>query len=135
MKRVAETYAAMEESRKTFAVKEGENMARYVDAEKFAKEILRAWKLWEKKGEDCFLFSDVITPMLVSQPTVDVRENEHGEWQYGENAVGQDGYYCSHCGRFVPWEYGKVGINFIYRFFFCPSCGAEMKGEKDGKVH
>lgn len=43
---------------------------RLIDADKLAKEILRAWNLWEKKGEDCYLFADVITPMLVSCPTV-----------------------------------------------------------------
>lgn len=43
---------------------------RLIDAEKLAKEINRAWTLWEKKGEDCYLFSDVITPMLVCQQTI-----------------------------------------------------------------
>lgn len=43
---------------------------RLIDAEKLAKEINRAWTLWEKKGEDCYLFSDVLTPMLVSQQTI-----------------------------------------------------------------
>ena len=43
---------------------------RLIDAEKLAKEISRAWTLWEKKGEDCYLFSDVLTPMLVSQQTI-----------------------------------------------------------------
>ena len=43
---------------------------RLIDAEKLAREINRAWTLWEKKGEDCYLFSDVLTPMLVSQQTI-----------------------------------------------------------------
>ena len=43
---------------------------RLVDAEKIAREVNRAWTLWEKKGEDCYLFADVLTPMLISQPTV-----------------------------------------------------------------
>ena len=43
---------------------------RLIDADKLAKEINRAWTLWEKKGEDCYLFSDVLTPMLVSQKTI-----------------------------------------------------------------
>ncbi|MBO7386313.1 MAG: hypothetical protein J6U15_00755, partial [Lachnospiraceae bacterium] len=43
---------------------------RLVDAEKIAREVNRAWTLWEKKGEDCYLFADVLTPLLVSQPTV-----------------------------------------------------------------
>ena len=43
---------------------------RLVDAEKIAREVNRAWTLWEKKGEDCYLFAEVLTPLLVSQPTV-----------------------------------------------------------------
>ena len=43
---------------------------RLVDAEKIAREVNRAWTLWEKKGEDCYLFADVLTPLLVSQQTV-----------------------------------------------------------------
>ena len=43
---------------------------RIIDAEKFAKDIYSAWTLWEKKGENCYLFSDVLVPMLVGQPTV-----------------------------------------------------------------
>ena len=91
-------------------------MARYVDAEKFAKEILRAWKLWEKKGEDCFLFSDVITPMLVSQPTADVRENVHGEW------------VLEHSSQL--WECTNCHEREIRTTDFCPNCGADMRGEE-----
>lgn len=52
---------------------------RLVDAEKIAREVNRAWTLWEKKGEDCYLFADVLTPMLISQPTVIEadKEEEH----------------------------------------------------------
>ena len=57
-----------------FAVKDGiplpKGHGRLIDAEKLAREINRAWTLWEKKGEDCYLFSDVLTPMLVSQQTI-----------------------------------------------------------------
>lgn len=53
---------------------------RLIDAEDMAKEIIRAWTLWEKKGEDCYLFSDVITPLLVSRKTIIEadREGENG---------------------------------------------------------
>lgn len=44
---------------------------RLIDADKLAEDIYRAWTLWEKKGEDCYLFAEVITPMLIGQPTID----------------------------------------------------------------
>jgi len=43
---------------------------RLVDAEKIAREVNRAWALWQKKGEDCYVFADILTPLLISQPTV-----------------------------------------------------------------
>ena len=49
-------------------------MSRYIDADKLANDIYRAWELWEKKGEDCYIFAEVITPLLVGQPTADVVE-------------------------------------------------------------
>lgn len=108
-------------------------MSEYIDKQRTINSIVHALGI---KDESYLLQSEKeIVEVIKGMPTADVRENEHGEWQYGENAVGQDGYYCSHCGRFVPWEYGKVGINFIYRFFFCPSCGAEMKRGEDEQIH
>ena len=59
----------------TIAVGEkGEKMPRLIDAEALAEKVYRAWDLWEKKGNDCFVFSDIITPMLISMPTVDAVE-------------------------------------------------------------
>lgn len=52
---------------------------RLVDAAKIAREVNRAWTLWEKKGEDCYLFADVLTPLLVSQPTVIEADKAEGE--------------------------------------------------------
>ena len=49
-------------------------MPRLIDAEALAEKVYRAWDLWEKKGNDCFVFSDIITPMLISMPTVDAIE-------------------------------------------------------------
>lgn len=53
-----------------------EGHGRLIDADVLAKKIMRAWNLWEKKGEDCYLFSDVLTPMLVSQKTIIEAERE-----------------------------------------------------------
>ena len=33
-------------------------------------------------------------------PTAEPRK---GKWIYGEDD-GQDGWFCSECGRFIPWD-------------------------------
>lgn len=61
------------------------------------------------------------------------------EWIYGENG-GQDGWYCSKCGLFIPWDYEYYGldnIDFIADFHTCPKCDRKMlkytgmRGEQD----
>lgn len=51
-----------------------------------------------------------------------------GQWIYGEDD-GQDGWYCSECEGFVPWDYeyyGLDGIDFIEDYKACPFCDAKM---------
>ena len=55
-------------------------------------------------------------------------ERKTGRWIYGESEVGNDGYYCSECGNFVPWIYEESAMNFIREYKFCPNCGAKMEG-------
>ena len=68
-------------------------------------------------------------------------ERNKGEWIYGEDD-GQDGWYCSECNGFVPWDYeyyGLENIDFIDDFKVCPFCeadmisrtGADMRGEQN----
>lgn len=51
-----------------------------------------------------------------------------GEWIYGEDDCGQDGWFCSKCGFFVPWyyRYYEKDINFIRDYKACPHCMSEM---------
>lgn len=51
-----------------------------------------------------------------------------GEWYYGEDECGQDGWFCSECNFFVPWyyQYYEKDINFIREYKACPHCLAEM---------
>lgn len=51
-----------------------------------------------------------------------------GEWIYGEDDCGQDGWFCSECGFFVPWyyQYYEKDIDFIRDYKACPHCLAEM---------
>jgi hypothetical protein len=51
-----------------------------------------------------------------------------GEWIYGEDDCGQDGWFCSECNFFVPWyyQYYEKDIDFIRDYKACPYCLAEM---------
>ena len=67
-------------------------MSRYIDADSLAKKIMRAWELWDKKGEDCFVFSDIVTPIMVNEPTADVVEQTR--WiPVSERLPEEDGCY------------------------------------------
>lgn len=59
-------------------------------------------------------------------PTIEPQRKK-GKWIYGESEAGNDGYYCSKCGNFVPWKYDEYDIDFIKEFLFCNKCGAEMR--------
>lgn len=55
-------------------------------------------------------------------------ERKKGKWIYGEKS-GQDGWYCSECGGFIPWYYDFYGldnIDFIEDFKTCPFCDSKM---------
>ena len=90
-------------------------MSRYIDADKLLKGY-----------EDHELIS---THLIWNAPTADVVEVRHGEWIYGESEEGHDGYRCSECGEFIPWEYDEYDIDFIKKVHYCPNCGARMDGE------
>lgn len=62
----------------------------------------------------------------------DEADSPQGEWEYCEDEIANyvDGYKCSYCGFFVPWDYEHKFINFIEDYNFCPSCGARMKGKE-----
>lgn len=85
-------------------------MPRLIDAEAFAKKVYRAWDLWEKKGNDGFVFSDIITPILISMTTVDAEPVRHGHWEWDGDFI------CSNCG-----ERGHRN-----KWNYCPNCGARM---------
>lgn len=64
-------------------------------------------------------------------------ERKTGQWIYGEKD-GQDGWYCSECKGFIPWDYDYYGLNnidFIKDFKTCPFCDSKMisyTGMKEG---
>lgn len=80
------------------------------------------WKSDWYEGEQNIALIDFF-PVSEAEP-----ERKKGEWVYGETDR-QDGWFCSECGGFVPWDYNYYGldnINFIADFKTCPFCDARM---------
>ena len=100
-------------------------MGRLVDIDKLCDDLVKRWSIADKKKEDTIraVMADVVTPIVVSQPTVDAIPVVHGHWIYHPEWVadGECGYECSECGRGVDLDYA-----------YCPHCGARMDG-KDGE--
>lgn len=89
-------------------------MARYIDADKFIKDL---------EDEYHGMISDEslkiykIIHRLCDEPAADVVEVKHGEWLYSRvhNIL-----YCSECGE----------IPDCFEPPYCPNCGAKMDGGK-----
>lgn len=47
------------------------------------------------------------------------------EWTYMKDEYGVDGFGCTKCGFFVPWDYTHKFIGFIKDYRFCPRCGID----------
>ena len=97
------------------------------------KEKLCNQQRWEE-AEEYQRIIDRFMAFASAEP-----ERKTAEWIYGENG-GQDGWYCSKCGLFIPWDYEYYGldnIDFIADFHTCPKCDRKMlkytgmRGEQD----
>lgn len=72
--------------------------------------------------------TEVIEKIKSGDLVIRSEERPTGEWIYGEDDCGQDGWFCSECGFFVPWyyQYYEKDIDFIRDYKACPHCLAEM---------
>ena len=73
--------------------------------------------------------ADIVLDVIRKAPSADVRENVRGEWIKGDPddvPVFRDMRVCALCG-FVTYN------EAVKKYNFCPKCGADMRGEKDGK--
>ena len=72
----------------------------------------------QKWDSGCWIRYKMFENCMDDIPKADVRENVRGEWKRfpSDSAL----YKCSVCYRFGDTEWS-----------FCPSCGADMRGEKD----
>lgn len=65
-------------------------------------------------------------------PTADVEEVRHGEWEYRQ--LDEYKYYevsCSCCGAKYWGNYDAY--NEPDEFYYCPNCGADMRGINNAK--
>lgn len=76
---------------------------------------------WKYKDTDDWTIAEVYD-------LIKAYERPQGEWIYGEDDCGQDGWFCSECGFFVPWyyQYYEKDIDFIRDYKVCPHCISEM---------
>lgn len=97
-------------------------MSRYIDADAFAEKMKRQYceRCDNYHGIRCKSCScgDWLDD-LDSEPTADVRENVKGEW-----LIRKDTTECSNCH--TKWRDYR---GLISTFYFCPDCGADMRGE------
>ena len=88
---------------------------RHVDADALWMDIIRTMD-----------YCDDILEIIERQPTIEERKT--GKWISDRLVTTSGGTYgvrrCSECGAY----YQDVGYGWNY----CPNCGADMRGEKDG---
>lgn len=93
----------------------------------FDDDGLFIWKSDWWEGEEKVVLLDFF-PVSEATHLSEQPERKKGKWIYGENDC-QDGWFCSECRFFIPWDYDYYGlnnINFIKDFHVCPHCKAEM---------
>lgn len=102
-------------------------MSKYIDLEK-AIERLNASLAFSNFGTDGYFLLGVVEDLLNNQPSADVVEVRHAEWELIEK---EDFIYeirkCSACGAERFFEEDDKLCNF------CPDCGAKMDGERREK--
>ena len=60
-------------------------------------------------------------------PTIEARPVVRGEWEQRKDVIGfVRCSVCKDCNVYDDWADGK-------KWKFCPNCGADMRGEEDGK--
>lgn len=70
---------------------------------------------------------------IADAPTVDARPVVHGRWEKeDQSGISIDGYMvCSACNVMIPKpDYNRY---CLHRLNFCPNCGADMRGDRDGR--
>ena len=81
----------------------------------------------KKCDHSTFLASDEHCGLIDEAPTVEARPVVRGEWKKESMPYG-DRWYCSECKNDALFDV----FNYQEKSDFCPHCGADMRGEKNG---
>jgi Fe-S oxidoreductase len=80
---------------------------------------------------DSFLFRlyefDEARSLVKDVPAADVVEERHGEWVKNKSEF----YVCSECDTTCPYDVNDDGF-WDWTCHYCPNCGADMRGGKNG---
>lgn len=96
-------------------------MARYIDADNLINELSAAcMPIYEKGITGILGDNSSISDIINKQPTADVQEVKHGEWENQEPGYHVADFMCSVC----HCESDKL-------FDYCPDCGAKMDGDNN----
>ena len=90
-------------------------MSRQIDADRLYEVIKNSWDTSD--AED---FEKSVFVALATAPTIEQRKT--GKWIKNSNGT----YSCDKCHSWIPNEQH-------YYANFCLYCGADMRGEQDGK--
>lgn len=93
-------------------------MTDYIDRQKLLKDI-----------EQYHLSDGKFQHWVEIQPSADVHPVRHGHWETIEGWDGDELYRCSECGAEFVLIDGTPKDN---DYWFCPHCGADMRGEQNG---
>ena len=97
-------------------------MSRLIDADRLCEDLLNRWSIADTKKEELIrqVMADVVTPIVVSQPTI---EQQKGKWIKDQKRFGDDAYHCDQCGAVLE----KDDIEWRNNYY-CYHCGSCMKG-------
>lgn len=102
---------------------------RKIDADKLCTDLMERWEIADKRKEELVrqVMADIVTPIVVSQPTVEP-ERKRGKWIRITQGAIPEIYMCPFCNRTLKDSCidGLVQI----RYPFC-HCGADMRGDEN----
>ena len=86
---------------------------------------------------------EALREAIMRVPSAEVGAIVHGEWEYDENGYDWNlpAWRCSKChavnGNIPPWIKTQTGVREVNPLLFsgsnfCPNCGADMRGNKNG---